>query len=388
MVSEERKSVVDRAQRVVIKVGSSVLAGAQGLDLGIINRLCDEVSLLREQSRQVLIVSSGAIASGIHKISLVEMPKTIPQKQAAAAVGQGSLIRAYEEALRHYGLEVAQVLLTSDDLTNRRRYLNARHTLQTLLEWGIIPVINENDTVVVDEIKFGDNDNLSALIAQLTEADLLVVLTDTEGLYDSDPRHHENATVIPVVQRIDSEVEAFAGDRPGKLGTGGMLSKILAAKKVTAAGVPMIIGDGRQRYVLKEIFDGKEVGTLFLPVDRRLSSKKQWIAHTLKPQGEIFLDTGAAEAVKLRGKSLLSTGITGVRGEFEVGAPVRCMSTQEEEIGIGLVNYSAEEIQKIKGVRSHKIEGILGYRHSDEVIHRDNFVLSTTVVSDPRSQGE
>ncbi len=388
MVSEERKSVVGRAQRVVIKVGSSVLTGAQGLDLGIINRLCDEVSLLREQRRQVVIVSSGAIASGIRKISLAEMPKTIPQKQAAAAVGQGSLIRAYEEALRHYGLEVAQVLLTSDDLTNRRRYLNARHTLQTLLDWGIIPVVNENDTVVVDEIKFGDNDNLSVLIAQLTEADLLVVLTDTEGLYDSDPRHHENATVIPVVRGIDSEVEAFAGDRPGKLGTGGMLSKILAAKKVTAAGVPMIIGNGRKRYVLKEIFEGKEVGTLFLPVERRLSSKKQWIAHTLKPQGEIFLDTGAAEAVKLRGKSLLSTGITEVRGEFEVGAPVRCLSIKEEEIGIGLVNYSAEEIEKIKGVRSHKIEGILGYKHSDEVIHRDNFVLSATTVSDPGPQGE
>ena len=381
-VSEERKKVVDRAQRVVIKVGSSVLTSKRGVDLAIINRLCDEVSMLKEQGRQVVIVSSGAIAAGMRKIALTETPKTIPQKQAAAAVGQGSLIRAYEEAFRHHDLEVAQILLTSDDLTNRRRYLNARHTFQTLLDWGIIPVVNENDTVVVEEIKFGDNDNLSALIAQLTEADLLVALTDTDGLYDSDPRRDENATIIPVVRRIDEEVQAFAGDRPGKLGTGGMVSKLLAARKVTAAGVPMIIGNGRKRYILKKIFDGEEVGTLFIPTERRLSSKKQWIAHTLKPQGDIFLDTGAIEAVRLGGKSLLSTGITAIRGEFELGAPVRCLTTEGEEIGIGLVNYSAEEIEKIKGVRSHKIEKVLGYKHSDEVIHRDNFVLSETIEFD------
>jgi glutamate 5-kinase len=360
----------------VVKVGSSVLASSRGIDLGIINRLCDEVSMLREQGRQVVIVSSGAIASGIRKVGLTAVPKTIPQKQAAAAVGQGSLIRAYEEAFRHYNLQVAQILLTSDDLTNRRRYLNARHTLQTLLGWGIIPVVNENDTVVVEEIKFGDNDNLSALIAQLTEADLLVVLTDMEGLYDSDPRQNRDASIIPVVRRIDREVEAFAGDRPGMLGTGGMVSKLLAAKKVTSAGVAMIIGNGRNRYILKQIFDGEEVGTLFLPAEQRLPSKKQWIAHTLKPHGDIILDTGAAEALKMRGKSLLSSGILAVRGNFEVGAPVRCLSSEEEEIGVGLVNYSADEIEKIKGVRSHKIEKVLGYKHSDEVIHRDNFVLS------------
>ena len=379
MISEERRKVVDGAQRVVIKVGSSVLTSKDGVDLGIINRLCDEVSMLREQGRQVVIVSSGAIASGIRKIAQIETAKTIPQKQAAAAVGQGSLIRSYEEAFRHHDLDVAQILLTSEDLTNRRRYLNARHTLQTLLDWGVIPVVNENDTVAVEEIKFGDNDNLSALITQLTEADLLVALTDTDGLYESDPRANENAPVIPVVRRINKQVQAFAGDRPGKLGTGGMVSKLLAAKKVTAAGVPMIIGNGRKRYVLKEIFDGEEVGTLFLPAERRLPSKKQWIAHTLKPQGDIFLDSGASEAVRLRGKSLLSTGITGVRGKFEVGAPVSCLSTEEGRIGIGLVNYFSEEIEQIKGVRSHMIEDILGYKHSDEVIHRDNFVLNEDI---------
>lgn len=379
MISPERKKVVAPTQRVVIKVGSSVLAGRRGLDLGIINRLCDEISMLREQGRQVVIVSSGAIASGIRKVGLSEMPKTIPQKQAAAAVGQGSLIQAYEEAFSHYDLKVAQILLTSDDLTNRRRYLNARHTLQTLLEWGIIPIVNENDTVVVDEIKFGDNDNLSALIAQLIEADLLVALTDMDGLYDSDPRENLNASIIHIVHRIDKKIEGFAGDRPGGLGTGGMLSKLMAAKKVAAAGVPMIIGNGRNRYILKQIFDGEEVGTLFLPAERRLPSKKQWIAHTLQPQGEVILDAGAAEALKLRGKSLLSTGIVRVRGKFEVGAPVRCLSSEEEVIGIGLVNYSAEEIEKIKGVRSHRIEEILGYKHSDEIIHRDNFVLSDAI---------
>ena len=384
--SPERKKVADTAQRIVIKVGSSVLAGRRGLDLGVINRLCDEVSMLREKGRQVVIVSSGAIASGIRKVGLRGMPTTIPQKQAAAAVGQGSLIQAYEEAFSHYDLKVAQILLTSDDLTNRRRYLNARHTLQTLIEWGIIPIVNENDTVVVDEIKFGDNDNLSALIAQLIEADLLVALTDMDGLYDSDPRENRDAKIIPLVQRIDSEVESFAGDRPGGLGTGGMLSKLMAAKKVTTAGVPMIIGNGRNRYILKQIFDGEEVGTLFLPAERRLPSKKQWIAHTLKPQGEVILDAGAAKALKLRGKSLLSTGIVAVRGRFEVGAPVRCLSNEEEVIGIGLVNYGAEEIEKIKGVRSNQIEEILGYKHSDEVIHRDNFVLSEKIETEGESQ--
>lgn len=384
--SPERKKVAGLAQRIVIKVGSSVIAGRRGLELGVINRLCDEVSMLREQGRQVVIVSSGAIASGIRKVGLRAMPKTIPQKQAAAAVGQGSLIQAYEEAFSHYDLKVAQILLTSDDLTNRRRYLNARHTLQTLLEWGIIPIVNENDTVVVDEIKFGDNDNLSALIAQLIEADLLVALTDMDGLYDSDPRENRDAKIIPIVHRIDREVESFAGDRPGGLGTGGMLSKLMAARKVTAAGVPMIIGNGRNRYILKQIFDGEEAGTLFLPAERRLPSKKQWIAHTLKPQGEVILDAGAAKALKLMGKSLLSTGIVSVRGRFEVGAPVRCLGSKGEEIGIGLVNYGAEEIERIIGVRSNRIEEVLGYKHSDEVIHRDNFVLSEKIEIDGEPQ--
>jgi len=384
--SQQRKEVLDRSQRVVVKIGSSVLTSSRGLDLGVINRLCDEFSMLREQGRQVVIVSSGAIASGIRKVGLSEIPKTIPQKQAAAAAGQGSLIQAYEDAFSHYNLKVAQVLLTSDDLTNRRRYLNARHTLQTLLEWGIIPIVNENDTVVVDEIKFGDNDNLSALIAQLTEADLLVALTDMDGLYDSDPRENQNAKILPLIHRIDKKVEDFAGGQPSKFGTGGMHSKLLAARKVTAAGVPMIIGNGRTRYILKHIFDGEEVGTLFMPAKRRLSSKKQWIAHTLKPHGELILDAGATEALKLRGKSLLPTGIIEVMGQFEVGAPVRCLSNDNEVLGIGLVNYSADEVDKIKGMRSHKIEEILGYKHSDEVIHRDNFVLSKTTGTDSDSQ--
>ena len=240
--------------------------------------------------------------------------------------------------------------------------------------------------MVVDEIKFGDNDNLSALIAQLIEADLLVALTDMAGLYDSDPRENHDAKIIPVVHRIDKEVESFAGARPGGFGTGGMLSKLMAAKKVTAAGVPMIIGNGRSRYVLKQIFDGEEVGTLFLPAERRLPSKKQWIAHTLKPQGEVILDAGAVKALTLKGKSLLSTGIVEVRGRFEVGAPVRCLSSGEELIGIGLVNYGVDEIEKIKGVRSNRIEEVLGYKHSDEVIHRDNFVLSEKIEIDGESQ--
>jgi glutamate 5-kinase len=344
----------------------------------VINRLCDEISLLREQGREVVIVSSGAIASGMKKVGLTEWPKTIPQKQAAAAVGQSRLIQAYEEALDNYRLRVAQILLTSDDLTNRRRYLNARHTFQTLLDWGIIPVVNENDTVVVQEIKFGDNDNLSALIAQLIEADLLVILTEVEGLYDDDPKKNPNARIIPLVRDIDRRVETYAGERPGAVGTGGMKSKLQAARKVTSAGMPMIIANGRSRYILKRVFEGEEVGTIFLPAERRLPSKKQWIAHTLKPQGELVLDVGAAQALQDRGKSLLPTGILTVRGKFGVGAPVRCLSPESEEIGIGLVNYSAAEIDRIKGKRSAMIEKVLGYKHSDEIIHRDNFVLSRT----------
>jgi glutamate 5-kinase len=363
----------------VIKVGSGVLTGGQGLDLGVINRLCDEISMLKEQGRQVVIVSSGAIASGMRKVGLPEWPKTIPQKQAVAAVGQSSLIQAYEEAFSHYDLKVAQILLTSDDLVHRGRYLNARHTLQTLLDWNIIPVVNENDTVVVEEIKFGDNDNLSALISQLIEADLLVVLTDTEGLYDCDPKQHEHARIIPLVRRIDRRVESCAGGSPGRYGTGGMASKLSAAKKVTAGGVPLIITNGKSRYILKRLFDGEEVGTLFLPAERRLPSKKQWIAHTLKPQGELILDVGATQALKQRGKSLLPTGILMVKGKFGVGAPVRCMNIEGDHIGTGLVNYSASEIERIKGKRSHMIEEILGYKHSDEIIHRDNFVRSETL---------
>jgi glutamate 5-kinase len=378
LISEARKKVTEGAHRVVIKVGSGVITGSQGLDLGVINRLCDEISLLREQGREVVIVSSGAIVSGMRKVGLSEWPKTIPQKQAAAAVGQSSLIQAYEEALENYQLRVAQILLTSDDLTNRRRYLNARHTFQTLLDWGIIPVVNENDTVVVQEIKFGDNDNLSALIAQLIDADLLVVLTEVEGLYDDDPKENPNARIIPLVQDIDRRVEAYAGDRPGRVGTGGMKSKLQAARKVTSAGMPMIIANGRSRYILKRVFDGEEVGTLFLPAERRLPSKKQWIAHTLKPQGELVLDKGAAQALQDRGKSLLPTGILVVQGKFGVGAPVRCLTPEGEEIGIGLVNYSAAEIDRVKGKRSTMIEKVLGYKHSDEIIHRDNFVLSRT----------
>ncbi|MBW1979590.1 MAG: glutamate 5-kinase [Deltaproteobacteria bacterium] len=377
LTSTERQRILAEVNRVVIKVGSGVLTGSRGLDLGVINRLCDEISLLREQNRQVVIVSSGAIASGMRKVGLREWPRTIPQKQAAAAVGQSSLIQAYEEAFHHYDLKVAQVLLTSDDLTHRRRYLNARHTLQTLLDWGIIPIVNENDTVVVDEIRFGDNDNLSALIAHLTEADLLVALTDTDGLFDCDPRRNENASIIHLVRRIDRRLQQCASDTPGSVGTGGMSSKLIAARKVIAAGIPMIIANGRKRYVLKQIFDGKQIGTLFLPAKRRLPGRKQWIAHTLKPQGELVLDDGAAKALKTQGKSLLPSGIVSVTGKFGVGAPVRCLDQFGETVGIGLVNYSAAEIDLIKGKRSNLIERTLGYKHSDEVIHRDNFVLGS-----------
>jgi glutamate 5-kinase len=277
---------------------------------------------------------------------------------------------------------VAQVLLTSEDLSHRHRYLNARNTLETLLDWGILPVINENDTVVVEEIRFGDNDHLSAMIAGLIGADLVVNLTDTAGLYDSDPRSDPAACLIPVVQRIDAKLMACATPTPGTVGTGGMLSKVNAARKCLASGIPMIIAPGRERDVLLRLFAGETLGTLFVPRKKVYQGKKLWLANLPKPVGDLVLDDGATMALKNRGKSLLPIGIKEVRGNFGLGSPVRCLSQQGEVIGIGLSNYKSVEIEVIKGHRSEEIETLIGYKHSDEIIHRNNFVLSGELIEE------
>lgn len=374
--SSERKSIFERCRRLVIKVGSAVLTGPRGLNLVMIHRLSDQVAELREKGREVVIVTSGAVASGVRKVGLTERPRTIPQKQAAAAVGQGVLMEAWEGAFYKYDLPVAQILLTSEDLAHRHRYLNARNTLETLLDWGILPIINENDTVVVEEIKFGDNDQLAAMLAGLIGADLVINLTDTEGLYDCDPRVDASAHLIPVVHGIDSKLLACAGSTPGSVGTGGMVTKINAAKKCLASGIPMIIAPGRERDVILRLFNGDGLGTLFLPRKRIYQGKKLWLANLPKPSGDVILDDGAVRALREHGKSLLPIGVAQVRGSFGVGAPVRCLDQAGAVVGIGLSNYSSTEIGQIMGHHTEEIEGIIGYKHSDEVIHRNNFVLT------------
>jgi glutamate 5-kinase len=383
-----RSALLQRCRRLVIKVGSAVLTGPRGLNRVMVHRLSDQIAELREREKdlRIVIVSSGAVASGVRKIGLSERPRTIPHKQAAAAVGQGVLMEAWEEAFDKYDILVAQVLLTSEDLAHRHRYLNARNTLETLMDWNILPIINENDTVVVEEIKFGDNDQLSAMIAGLIGADLVVNLTDTEGLYDCDPRVNAAARLIPVVNRVDSRIMACATPQAGSVGTGGMLSKVNAARKCLASGVAMIIGPGRERDVLLRIFSGESIGTLFLPRRRIYHGMKLWLANLPKPAGDLQLDDGAVVALRKKGRSLLPIGIRNVTGAFGVGAAVRCVDEHGGLIGVGLTNYKSSEIELIKGHRSEEIESIIGYKHSDEVIHRNNFVLMGETPDTPEGE--
>jgi len=374
--SPDRMTWLKRCRRIIVKVGSAVVTSSKGLDRVMIHRLSDQVAELRQQQHDVVIVSSGAIASGVRKVGLTERPRTIPHKQAAAAVGQSVLMQAWEEAFDKHDLLVAQVLLTGEDLAQRHRYLNARNTLETLLEWSIVPIINENDTVAVEEIKFGDNDQLSALMAGLIAADLVVSLTDTEGLYDCDPHLHTGARLIPLVQRLDARVLACASPEAGTVGTGGMLSKLQAAKKCAASGIPMIIAPGKEREVLLRLLAGEDLGTFFVPRQRAYHGRKVWLAHLPKPAGDLILDAGAMVAMEKGGKSLLPIGIREVRGTFGVGAAVRCLAEDGHTIGVGLSNYKSGEIDRIKGHRSEEIETLIGYKHSDEVIHRNNFVLA------------
>ncbi|MBI5585637.1 MAG: glutamate 5-kinase [Deltaproteobacteria bacterium] len=372
----KRTELIGRARQIVVKVGSAVLTEDGILHRPTIFRLAGEIAALRKKACRVTLVSSGAIATGLGKLGLKKKPASIPEKQAVAAVGQGTLIQLYEEAFEQYGLRVAQVLLTRDDLTHRGRYLNARNTLTTLLSWGIIPIINENDTVAVDEIKFGDNDNLSALIAHLIEADLLVILTDLDGLYNQDPRENPQAQLIPLVEKIDAQIIRYTSQSSGTLGVGGMRSKLKAARKATLQGTPVVIANGRREGVLKDLSKGRLLGTLFLPQKRPLSRRKHWIAYTLKPRGEVVLDPGACQALLEKGKSLLPAGILAVRGRFGVGACVSCLTLEGKRIAKGLVNYSSTDLQKIKGLRTSEIEKRLEFKHSDEAIHRDNLVLT------------
>ncbi|MFH1973943.1 MAG: glutamate 5-kinase [Pseudomonadota bacterium] len=374
-MKDDRKLVAS-SKRVVVKIGSNVLTEDHGLNIKVIGSISRQISLLMDKGTEVILVSSGAMASGLRKIGLRKRPDEIPKRQAVAAVGQAGLIMEYEKAFEKFDKKVAQILLTSEDLSNRKRYLNARNTIYTLLSWKIVPIINENDTVAVEEIKFGDNDNLAAMIAILMDADVLVTLTDIEGLYTKDPRNNPDAELIPVVNTIKKSIEKMAGSIPGTLGTGGMLTKIRAAKKVTAAGIPMIIAKGEKPDILTRLFEGEEHGTFFVPGKERLSRKKCWLAFSLKPQGVIIIDDGAVNAIVEKGKSLLPGGIIKVKGEFGKGSPVEFSNADNEVIGVGLVNYSAADIKKIMGLKTNQIKERLGHKPYDEVIHRDNLALT------------
>lgn len=371
-----RKKIFEKARRIVVKVGSSILASPEkGLQHEVFSHLAKEISELKRQGYEIVLVSSGAIAAGMEKLGYKTRPQSITQKQATAAVGQSRLMNIYEQYFSRSQQMVAQILLTHDDLSHRRRFLNARNTLLALLDLGIIPIINENDTVVVDEIKVGDNDNLSALVTNLIGADLLIILTNIEGLCDSDPRYHPQARCIPLVEDIDMDMGEIIGDTDGEWNVGGMVSKMQAAKKASHSGIPTVIACGTRKEVLHQILRGKEIGTLILPKMEALSSRKHWIAFNLKPQGDVMVDDGAKKAIVQRGKSLLPSGVVKLRGAFDRGDLVSCIGPQGKEFARGLVNFSAQELEKIRGLRSDKIEQVLGYKYSDEVIHRDDLVV-------------
>jgi len=371
-----RKGLLRSIKRSVVKVGSGVLTGSNGLNMAVIDQLTTDICALRKGGMEVILVSSGAIAAGLRKMGASKRPQSLSQQQAVAAIGQSSLIMAYEEAFGSHGYKVAQILLTRDDLTHRRRYLNARNTLFTLLSWKIIPIVNENDTVVVDEIKFSDNDNLSAMVTNLTESQILVNLTNIDGLYDKDPRTHSDATLVEVVEKVDRRLTRSASSIPGFLGTGGMASKLRAAQNMALRGVPTIIANGLKPNILNRIFSGKNEGTLFLPREVPLCSRKHWIAFTKSPKGKVVIDRGAEKAILNQGKSLLPSGILTVEGRFSMGNSVLLTNEAGKEIAVGMVNYHSGDIKKISGAKSTEIESRLGFKHDDEVIHRDNLVLT------------
>lgn len=370
---------VTRARRLVVKLGTSILTGGPtargaGLDRPYFDRLAAQVQALAAHGRETVLVSSGAIACGMHVLGLKERPKAIPVKQACAAVGQTGLMRAYEEAFRPHGRQVGQILLAADDLASRRRFLNARNTLRALLDAGILPVVNENDTVTVDEIRFGDNDALSALVTNVVEADLLVILSDIDGLYDADPRKEKNARLLAEIREVDDALRAKAGGA-GALGSGGMSTKLEAARKAALFGVPTVIAHGRTEDVLVRVLAGEALGTFFRPREERLASRKHWIAFGLTPAGTLTLDDGAVKAIVRNGKSLLPSGVLAVSGRFDAGDSVRLVDGTGREVARGLVNYPSHDVEKILRARTSEIETRLGYKSLDEVVHRDDLVV-------------
>jgi glutamate 5-kinase len=369
-------SVVAAATTLVVKVGSSLVTNeGRGLDAQAIARWAAQIAQLRALGKHCVLVSSGAIAEGLQRLGWAKRPHAMHELQAAAAVGQMGLVQCYETSFREHGLKTAQVLLTHADMADRQRYLNARSTLRTLLALGVIPVINENDTVVTDEIKFGDNDTLGALVANLVEADALIILTDQAGLYDADPRKVPAAKLIQERAAADPALESMAGGSGSALARGGMLTKVQAAKRAARSGAHTVIASGHEADVLLRIARGERVGTLLTAGTMPLAARKQWLADHLNIGGRLKLDAGAVKALSSGGKSLLPVGVVEVSGEFERGAVVACDDPQGREVARGLVNYSAAETRQIMRKPSAEIESILGYVDEPELIHRDNLVL-------------
>ena len=369
-----RKTVAD-SRRWVIKIGSALItANGRGLNLQAIQSWAEQIAKLRKSGKEILLVSSGAVAEGMARIGWKQRPHALHKLQAAAALGQMGLIQHFESCFKQHDIHTAQVLLTHDDLCNRQRYLNARSTLKTLLELGAIPIINENDTVATDEIRFGDNDTLGALVCNLVAADTLILLTDQQGLFNKDPRYNDDAELISESNASNRDLLSMAGEG-GALGQGGMRTKITAAQRAARSGANTIIASGSEENILQKIAESKTVGTLLAADNEPISARKQWLANQLKISGKLYLDAGASKVIQQSGVSLLAVGVRKVEGSFQRGEVVSCISSEGSEIARGLVNYGANESQKIKGETSEKFESILGYVDEAELIHRDNLVL-------------
>lgn len=373
------RDLLRRAQRWVVKIGSALITSTtEGLDRASIGAWSDQVAQLRKAGRQMTLVSSGAVAEGMQRLRWSERPHEVYRLQAAAALGQMGLVAAWSDGLAHHRLHTAQILLTHDDLADRGRYLNARSTLRELLRLGTVPVVNENDTVVTEEIRFGDNDTLAALVANLVEAEVLVILTDQPGLMAEDPRTNPDAPLLDRVDAGDPELERLCGAGPGILGRGGMLTKVRAAERAARSGTYTVVASGREPQVLNRLAAAEEgLGTLFVPEREPLAARKQWLASHLRSAGRLHLDGGAAKAIRESGKSLLPVGVRAVDGDFQRGEMVVCVDPEGGEVARGLVNYSAEEARALSGRSSQEIESILGYVEAMELIHRDNMVVTT-----------
>lgn len=372
-----RKELLKDVKRVVVKIGTSVLTSkkTKRLDAVLIRSIVHQICGLFNKKIEVILVTSGAIGAGMGLLDWRQRPKLLPKLQAAAAIGQSQLMKLYDSFFKSKGRLTAQILLTSDDLNVRQRYLNAKNTISTLLDYRAVPIINENDSVSVDEIKFGDNDTLSGLVANLVDADLLIILSDVDGLYTPHPARPDAQILIEVVKEIGPEIAKLARGPSAKTQVGGMRTKISTAKMATGAGIPMVIANGRTSDVLMKIIDGQIIGTLFLPKEGKLAARKRWIAYSTVPKGKIVVDRGAKTALLKKGKSLLSSGVVGAEGRFKIGDVVGVVDEEGFEFARGLTNYSKDEVVTIKGLKTHEIEAKLGYKYYDELIHRDNLVV-------------